>query len=116
MNRKLENAVRKAIREKEVGNLRKMEVEAYVIGAHGEPYSDEDVDGGCDAKVPLAELVVTPGDRIDCYVYGFNPSWEAVELVTNIEVEFGPNMDIARVRNINEVSREEWPEEVSDEG
>jgi len=88
MNRALVNEVKRALRAKEVGRLKNMEVEAYVIGAYSDD-PDEDVDMGCDAKVPLEELEVRAGDRIDCYVYGteVGPYGEQWGLVTNLEVE-----------------------------
>jgi len=88
MNRSLVNEIRRALREKEVGRLKDMEVEAYVIGAYSDD-PDEDMDMGCEAKVPLQELDVRAGDRIDCYVYGTEngPFGEQWGLVTNLEVE-----------------------------
>lgn len=111
MTRKLEQAIRRAIRDKEVGALRKMEIEAYVIGAYSDD-PEEDVDLGCDAKVPLAELEVKPGDRIDCYVYGAaDRDWDDVELVTNIEVAFGEGLEITEVLSVEEVARREHRDE-----
>ena len=106
MTRKLEQAIRRAIRDKEVGALRKMEVEAYVIGAYSDD-PEEDLDLGCDSKVPLRELDVKPGDRIDCYVYGETDLWGEVELVTNIEVAFGEGLEIIEILNTAEVARRE---------
>lgn len=106
MDRKTENAVKRAIRDKEVGALRRMEIEAYVIGAHSDD-PEEDCDRGCDAKVPLRELEVKEGDRIDCYVYGLNPDWDDVELITNIEVHFGRRLKILQVLSVEEVAARE---------
>jgi hypothetical protein len=105
MTRATRNAVYRAIREKEVGSLKSMSVEAYILGSSGyPPYSDEDTDIGCDSKVPIEDLDVAPGDRIDCYVYGHYGDPEDGGLVTNIEVEFGAGLSIAAVRNTSEVA------------
>ena len=88
MDRTLANEIKRALRAKEVGRLKDMEVEAYVIGAYSDD-PDEDMDLGCEAKVPLQDLDVRAGDRIDCYVYGteVGPYGAQWGLVTNLEVE-----------------------------
>lgn len=103
MNRKVENAVKRAIRDKEVGNLKGMEVEAYVIDVEAEKDPDHEIPA--DSKVPLSELDVKPGDLIDCYVYGYYRTPDEWELITNIEIEFGDGLTIVAARNIQEAYR-----------
>lgn len=111
MNRSLVNEIRQALREKEVGRLKDMEVEAYVIGAYSDD-PDEDMDMGCEAKVPLQDLDVRAGDRIDCYVYGTEngPFGEQWGLVTNLEVEIVAvpgGLGVGEVLSIDEVAARE---------
>ena len=111
MNRSLVNEIRRALREKEVGRLKDMEVEAYVIGAYSDD-PDEDMDMGCDAKVPLEDLDVRAGDRIDCYVYGTEngPFGEQWGLVTNLEVEIvavPDGLGVGEVLSIEEAAARE---------
>lgn len=105
---RMEKAVKEALRT-EVGHLKGMTVEGYIVGSFGEPYSDEDTDGGADNKEPLHSLIhrVRRHDRIDCYVYGYyrDPDVDG-GLQTNIEIEFGAGSppEIVAVRSVADVA------------
>src|SRR5690606_29264600 len=102
---------KRALRAKEVGRLKDMEVEAYVIGADSDD-PDEDMDLGCEAKVPLQHMDVRAGGRIDCYadsteVGPYGAQWG---LVTNLEVEIvaAPGgLGVGEVLSVEEVAARE---------
>lgn len=95
MTRKQERAIVRAIRD--ATGLRGVEVEAYLYREVG------DVDEGCDAKVPLRDLDVAQGDRLDCYVY--QVEYGLLELRGNVDVVLGDNLEPVAVWSTTELHR-----------
>lgn len=89
MKSTLARAIKRAITEK-VG-YRINTIEAYIVGAYGQPGSDEDTNAGCDDKRELRELEVKAGDVLGCYVYVIEHG--EFTLAENIEVELGADCE-----------------------